>query len=91
MDLTSLAPTFAKIAAAQRHLVRAAEAVSAHLLQGPMHANIVPVAQYNQFARLERMVNSQAVALARQRWDELTAERDRWTANVFDALVGKPG
>jgi hypothetical protein len=87
-NLSSAAPTFEAIAAAQRDIVRAAVAISTHILHGPVLGEIVPVLQYNQFHRFDRVVSDPAVQkMAAQRWLDLADERNRWGRDVFDALV----
>jgi hypothetical protein len=87
-NLSSAAPTFEVIAAAQRDIVRAAVALSTYLLHGPVLDEIVPVLQYNQFHRFDRVVGDPAVQkMAAQRWSDLADERNRWGRDVFDALV----
>jgi hypothetical protein len=49
VDFASITPTMDNVASAQRHIARATEAISAFLLRGPAHGNIVPVVQLNQF------------------------------------------
>jgi hypothetical protein len=61
VDLTSIAPTMDKVASAQRHIVRATEAISAFLLRGPLHGSIVPVVQYTKFHGLDRGISAQAL------------------------------
>jgi hypothetical protein len=90
VNLAALAPTMGKISTAQRHIVRAAEAVSAHLLRGAIHGNIVPVFQYSQFVRFEIAVrDADAVQKAQQCWHQLVKERDQWTQDLWDDLTGK--
>jgi hypothetical protein len=87
-NLSSAAPTFEIIAAAQRDIVRAAVALSTYILHGPVLGEIVPVLQYNQFHRFDRVVSDPAVQkMAAQRWFDLADERNRWGCDVFDALV----
>jgi hypothetical protein len=87
-NLSSAAPTFEIIAAAQRGIVRAAVGISTYILHGPVLGEIVPVLQYNQFHRFDRVVSDLAVQkMAAQRWFDLAEERNRWDRDVFDALV----
>ena len=87
-NLSSAAPTFEIIAAAQRDIVRAAVALSTYVLHGPVLGEIVPVLQYNQFHRFNRVVSDPAVQkMAAQRWFDLADERNRWGRDMFDALV----
>jgi hypothetical protein len=89
INLAALAPTVGKISIAQRHIVRAAEAISTCLLRGPIHGQIVPVFQYSQFSRFEMAGRDpQAIAKAKQRWNELAKERDQWTSGIWDELTG---
>lgn len=91
VNFATLAPTMDKIETAQRHIVRAAEAVSAYLLRGPIHFSIVPVFRYSQFFRFEMVVRDrQAVKKAQERWHELAKERDdHWTQGLLgDLLAG---
>lgn len=86
---TDVAPlTMNNIASSQRNIVRTAEAVSAYLLNGPIHGAIVPVFQYSQFARFEMIANQQAVKKAQERWHELAKERDQWTRGLWDETRG---
>jgi hypothetical protein len=75
------------IAASQRNIVRTAEAVSAYLLNGPVHGAIVPVFQYSQFARFEMIVNRQSIKKAQECWHELAEERDQWTQGIWEELL----
>jgi hypothetical protein len=87
VDLAALSLTMDKISTAQRQIVRTAEVVSAHILRGPIHGNLVPVFQYSQFHRLEIGVRDpQAVRIAQRRWRDLTDERDQWADRVLDEL-----
>ena len=88
IHLSASAPTFEMIAAAQRDIVRAAVALTTYVLHGAALGEIVPVLQYNQFHRFDRVVSDPAVQkMARQKWFELADERNRWGRDVFDALV----
>ena len=86
-DLASLAPTFNVIASAHRDLVRAAIAISTFILHGPALGEIVPIPQYNQYERLEKVVSDSAIQVARETWRDLADERNQWKRDVFDALV----
>jgi len=87
-SLSALAPTFATMATAHRHIVRAAVALSTYVLHGPALWEVVPVLQYNQFDRFDRMVSGRAIQqIATQRWHELAKERNDWVNDVFDALI----
>jgi hypothetical protein len=87
-NLSALAPTFATIATAHRHIVRAGVALSTYVLHGPALGEVVPVLQYNQFHRFDRVVSDAAAQkAATQRWHELAKERNDWVADVFEALV----
>jgi hypothetical protein len=83
--------TMDNIAASQRYIVRAAEAVSAYLLDGPIHGAIVPVFQYSQFFRFEMIVDQQAEKKAEECWHELAEERDQWTRGLWDEARGRWG
>jgi hypothetical protein len=90
VNLAALAPIMGKISTAQRHIVRAADAVSAHLLRGAIHGNIVPVFQYSQFVRFEIAVRDpDAVQKAQQCWHQLVKERDQWTQDLWHDLTCK--
>jgi hypothetical protein len=87
-NLSSLAPTFATIATAHRHIVRATVALSTYVLHGPAMGEVVPVLQYNQFLRFDRVISDGAIQrLAAERWHELAKERNDWVADVFEVLV----
>jgi len=87
-NLSALAPTFATITAAHRHIVRSAAALSTYVLHGPALGEVVPVLQYNQFHRFDRVVSDASVQrTAAERWHELAKERNDWVADVFEALV----
>jgi hypothetical protein len=87
-NLSALAPTFVTIATAHRHIVRAGVALSTYVLHGPALGEVVPVLQYNQFHRFDRVVSDAAAQkAATQRWHELAKERNDWVADVFEALV----
>ena len=88
VDPAMLTPTAETVAAAQRQIVRAAEAISAYLLGGPVHGAIIPVFQYSQFYRFEMMLhNPEAMKKAHERWGKMAEERDQWTAGVIEELV----
>ena len=90
VDFAALTPTMDKIATAQKQIVRTAEAVSAYIVGGPIHGNLVPVFQYNQFYRLEMAVRDpQAIRTAQQRWHELAKERDQWTDGLLRDLIAE--
>lgn len=87
VDFMALTPTIDNISSAQRLIVRVAETITAYILRGPIHGNLVPVFQYSQFNRLDVGVRDQrAIKAAQQRWHDLAAERDRWTNGVLDEL-----
>jgi hypothetical protein len=91
VDPAMLTPTAETVAAAQRQIVRAAEAISAYLLGGPVHGAIIPVFQYSQFYRFEMMLhNPEAMKKAHERWGKMAEERDQWTAGVIEELVAAP-
>ncbi len=87
-DLAALTPpTMGKLWTAQRRIVRTAEAITAHILQGPIHGNLIPVFQYSQFYKLDMAFRDQkAIKVAQQRWHELAKERDGWTDGVLSEL-----
>jgi hypothetical protein len=62
-DFASITPTMDNVASAQRHIVRATEAISAFLLRGPAHGDIVLAVQLNQFYALERAVSAEALEM----------------------------
>jgi hypothetical protein len=89
VDPAKLTPTGETVAMAQRQIVRAAEAISAYLLGGPVHGALIPVFQYSQFYRFEMMLrNPEAMKKAHARWREMAEERDQWTAGVIEELLG---
>jgi hypothetical protein len=91
VDPAMLTPTAETVAAAQRQIVRAAEAISAYLLGAPVHGAIIPVFQYSQFYRFEMMLhNPKAMKKAHERWGKMAEERDQWTAGVIEELVAVP-
>ena len=75
VDFASITPTMDKVASAQRHIVRATEAISAFLLRGPAHGNIVPVVQLNQFYGLERAVSAEALEMLNVRTPDLDSAK----------------
>ena len=91
VDPAKLAPMAETVTMAQRQIVRAAEAISAYLLGGPVHGAIIPVFQYSQFYRFEMMLrNPEAMKKAHERWREMAEERDQWTAGVIEELIAAP-
>lgn len=88
VNLAALVPTMDKMAIAQRHIVRAAEAVSVYFLRFPAHLSVVPVFQYSQFSHFKAAVRDpQAVKKAQDRWHELADDRDRWTDGLLEQLL----
>jgi hypothetical protein len=87
VDLTAISPTMDKIAAAQKAIVRAAEAVSAYILHMPMCIAVVPVYQFSKFWRFEQFVSSETVAAAAKVWNSLEDDRNNWTQGVYEALL----
>jgi hypothetical protein len=87
VDLEAISPTMEKIAAAQKAIVRAAEAVSAFILYMPSHMQVVPVYQFSKFWRFEQFVSSEAVAEAVKFWNSLEDDRNDWTQGVYEALL----
>jgi hypothetical protein len=87
VDLTAISPTMDKIAAAQKAIVRAAEAVSAYILHLPSHMAVVPVYQFSKFWRFEQFVSSETVAEAAKFWNSLEDDRNNWTQSVYEALL----
>ncbi len=88
VNLAALVPTMDKMATAQRHIVRAAEAVSVYILRFPAHLSIVPVFQYSQFTHFKTALRDpQAVKKAQDRWHELANDRDRWTDGLLEQLL----
>ena len=76
-----------KIAAAQKAIVRATEAVSAYILHMPSHMAVVPVYQFSKFWRFEQFVSSETVAEAAKFWNFLEDDRNDWTQGVYEALL----
>jgi hypothetical protein len=88
INFAALVPTMGKMATAQRHIVRAAEAVSVYFLRFPAHLSVVPVFQYSQFTHFKTAVSDpQAVKKAQDRWHELADDRDRWTDGLLEQLL----
>lgn len=84
---SALAPNFRVIEAAQKQIVRTAEATWVTLLNGPMHGAIVPVLQYSQFRLFENVVGGMdVVRTAQEKWGELARDRDSWTDGVLEEL-----
>ena len=87
VDLTAISLTMDKIAAAQKAIVRAAEAVSAYILHMPSHMAVVPVYQFSKFWRFDQFVSSETVAEAAKLWNSLEDDRNNWTEGVYEALL----
>jgi hypothetical protein len=87
VDLNNIRPTMDKIAAAQKAIIRAAEAVSAYILHMPSHMVIVPVYQFSKFWRFEQFVSSEIVKKAVKFWNCLEDDRNSWTQDVYGELL----
>jgi hypothetical protein len=79
-----------KITDAIKPLARATEAISAWLLfAGGRTNSLMPVAQFDQFAKLDQPIMRQGGGDEAQRlWDQLSAERDRYLHGVDIDLLG---
>jgi hypothetical protein len=84
VDLSAISPTMDKIAAAQKAIVRAAEAVSAYILHMPSHMAVVPVYQFSKFWRFEQFVSTETIAEAAILWNSLEDDRNNWTQGVYE-------
>ena len=73
--------TFEKTEVVQRSIVQVIQLISGVLLQGPILFDIVPVAQYSRFARLEKIVAPEALRQARAKWKHLEIDRNSWLLN----------
>jgi hypothetical protein len=69
VDPTTLHPTMEKIAAAQKAIVRATEAVWAYVLQMPGHMAIIPVYQFSKFWRFDQFASAKIVDEAAGVWN----------------------
>lgn len=88
LDVATLGVSFDTVTIAQKCLVNVAETVSVRLLRGPFHGELVPVFQFNQFARLDLAVRDpSAIEKARQRWYELAKERNEWVKEVWSSVA----
>jgi hypothetical protein len=91
--IAELTVTANKITHAIKTLARVTEAISAWLLfAGGRSGSVMPVAQFDQFEKLDRPVMG-AVSLAESdaEWQRLSAERDRYLDGVDDDLmIGRP-
>jgi HEPN superfamily AbiU2-like protein len=87
VDLNAINPTMEKIAAAQKAIVRTAEAVSAYILHMPSHMDVVPAYQFSKFWRFEQFVSSETVTEAAKFWNSLEEDRNKWTQGAYEALV----
>jgi hypothetical protein len=87
IDLNALSPNMEKIAAAQKAIVRAAEAVDAYILHMPSHMEVVPVYQFSKFWRFEQFVSSETVAEAAKFWNSLEDDRNNWVEGVYEVLL----
>jgi hypothetical protein len=90
----NLQVTFEQVAAVQKSVVQVVHLVSAYLLEGPSLGLLVPITA-TPFDRFDRLVNPQALAIARQRREELEKERNSWLHNDFGSpdlltVVGWP-
>jgi hypothetical protein len=86
VDLNAISPTMEKIEAAQKAIVRAAEAVS-YILHMPSHMEVVPVYQFSKFWRFEQFVSPETVVDAAKFWNSLEDDRNNWTQGVYEALI----
>ena len=75
-DPSTLHPTMEKIAAAQKTIVRATEAVWAYVLHMPIHMAIIPVYQFSKFWRFDQFVPEKIVKEAAGVWNSLEDERN---------------
>jgi hypothetical protein len=79
-----------KITDAIKALARAAQAMSLLVYAGGRSETVMPVAQYNQFEKLDRpIMQSGGENAAYVRWHELAADWDRCLDSVEDELVGR--
>ncbi len=89
VDTAAIQPNLNKITEILRIFVRVSEAVHALFLSA--HGDTMPVAQFNQFEHLNAPLLTDAhLAEVRVRWDELTDERNEFSKNVLDDLLGPP-
>jgi hypothetical protein len=88
--IADLNVTMNKINDAIRMLARATEAISAWLLfAGGRSNSLMPVAQFNQFEKLDRPVlRPGREAEADDLWQTLRRERDRYLQGVVEELTG---
>ena len=87
IDLNAISPTMNKIEAAQKAIVRTAEAVSAYILRMPSQMDVVPVYQFSKFWRFEQFASSETVIEAQKFWSSLEDDRNTWTQGVYEALI----
>jgi len=90
--ISDLTVTANKITDAAKDLARAAEGISAWLLNSGGRASaLMPVAQFNQFEKLDKPIMQRGgEAAAYRRWHELSAEFNRCLDGVADELVVRP-
>jgi hypothetical protein len=86
--------TFEKVASAQRSIAQVVQLISWQLLQAPALGPLVP-AEHSPFAHFDRLVNSEALEMARQRRDEIEKDRNSWLHNDWGStdlltLIGWP-
>jgi hypothetical protein len=89
--IAELKVTTGKITNAIKALARTTEAVSAWILFAGGRTNaLMPVAQFNQFEKLEKPIMGARSTedAARKLWDELSDERDHYLDDVDADLIG---
>ena len=90
---TDLMVTTNKITGAIKALARVTEAISAWLLYAGGRTNsLMPVAQFNQFAKLDKPImqaGGEAEADAYELWHRLSDERNRYLDGVGAELIGR--
>jgi hypothetical protein len=91
--LADMEITSKKIADAIKALARATEAVSMFVYGGGRAGAVMPVAQYNQFEKLDKPIIRHAgdENTGKDRWRSYSAVWDRCLDGVEDDLLGRPG
>ena len=91
--LADMEITSKKIADAIKALARATEAISLFVYGGGRAGAVMPVAQYNQFEKLDKPIIRHAgdENTGKDRWRSYSAIWDRCLDGVEDELLGRPG
>jgi hypothetical protein len=90
-DIAAAAPTVEKITTSIKCFVRVADAATGFILFESGRGVLVPVPQFNQFAKLENsLMPSDRHELLSEQWDKLTEERNAYLEGTESALISGP-